>query len=117
MAARDGDFDALIALLDPSAVVRADVAVVRYSNGAIRDRRGPSSVAETFLGRSRDVHLALVSGRVGAVWAPHGKPLCVFVFESREDRIVAINLIADSDHLDRLDIAFIDRCGTTRRGD
>jgi RNA polymerase sigma-70 factor (ECF subfamily) len=108
-AARDGDFDGLIALLDPSVVVRADVAVVRSSHGAIRDRRGASSVAETFLGRSRDVHPALVSGRVGAVWAPHGKPRGVFVFETREDRIMAINLIADPDHLQRLDIAFIDR--------
>lgn len=105
-AARDGDFDALIALLDPNAVVRADVAVIRQSRGAFGDRHGASSVAETFLGRSRDVQLALVNGRVSAVWAPHGTPRVILVFETKDDRILAINMIGDPD---QLDVAFIDR--------
>jgi hypothetical protein len=62
------DFAALLALLDPDVVLRADPAAVRA--GATREVRGAAAVADTFSGRARFAQPALVNGAVGAVWAP-----------------------------------------------
>ncbi len=77
-ASRGGDFDALLAVLDPDVVLRADHAAVRA--GASRQVRGAAAVAETFSGRARFAQPALVNGAVGAVWAPRGRPRVVFGF-------------------------------------
>src|SRR5207247_2122857 len=77
-ASRGGDFDALLALLDPDVVLRADPAAVRA--GATREVRGAAAVADTFSGRARFAQPALVNGAVGAVWAPGGQPRVVFGF-------------------------------------
>src|SRR5437588_7467652 len=69
-ASRGGDFDALLAVLDPDVVLRADRAAVH--TGAKREVRGAPAVAETFSGRARGAKPALVDGAVGAVWAPGG---------------------------------------------
>jgi RNA polymerase sigma-70 factor (ECF subfamily) len=69
---RGGDFDALLAVLDPDVVVRADSAAVQA--GASREVRGAAAVAETFKGRAGAAQPALVNGAVGLVWAPGGKP-------------------------------------------
>ena len=88
-ASRSGDFDALLALLDPEVVLRADAAAVLA--GAQAEVRGAAAVADTFKGRARVAQLALVDGAVGAVWAPGGRPRVVFGFtiagsEDRRDR-------------------------------
>jgi len=64
-ASSGGDLDALLALLDPDVVLRADRAAVQA--GATKEVRGASAVAETFAGRARAARLALVNGSVGAV--------------------------------------------------
>ena len=77
-ASRGGDFDALLAVLDPDVVLRADRAAVQA--GASREVRGAAAVAKTFSGRARFAQPALVNGAVGAVWAPGGRPRVVFGF-------------------------------------
>src|SRR5436305_2614807 len=71
-ASRGGDFDALLALLDPDVVLRADGTAVRA--GAPGEARGAVAVAGTFSGRARVAQPALVDGMAGAVWAPGGRP-------------------------------------------
>src|SRR2546430_4196538 len=75
-ASRGGNFDALLAVLDPDVVVRADSAAVRM--GASREVRGAAAVAKTFSGRARAAQPALVDGAVGLVWAPGGRLRVVF---------------------------------------
>ena len=104
-ASREGDFDALLALLDPDVVLRADSTAVR--TGASAEVRGPAAVAGTFSGRARVALPALVDGAVGAVWAPGGRPRVVFDFTIVSGKIVAIDLIADPAHLDELDLAIL----------
>jgi RNA polymerase sigma-70 factor, ECF subfamily len=105
-ASRGGDFEALMAVLDPEVVVRADRAAVLV--GASAEVRGAAAVADTFLGRARFARPALVDGAVGAVWAPGGRPRVVFGFTITDGRIVAIEIVADPERLHRLDLAVLD---------
>ena len=102
-ASREGDFDALVALLDPEVVVRADRAAVR--SGAAEEVRGAAAVAGTFSGRARAARPALVDGAPGAVWAPGGRPRVAFGFTVISGRIVRIDLLADPERLARLQLA------------
>lgn len=101
-ASRGGDFAALLAVLDPDVVVRADPVAV--ATGAAPEVRGAAAVAATFAGRARFAQVALVNGAVGAVWAPGGRPRIVFGFTITGGRIVAIELIADPARFDQLDL-------------
>src|SRR5437667_8798227 len=92
-ASRGGDLNALLALLDPDVVLRADPAAVRA--GASSELRGAAAVAETFSGRARAARPALVNGAAGAVWAPGGRPRVVFGFTITRGKIVEIELLAD----------------------
>ncbi len=105
-ASREGRLDALIQLLAPGVVLRADAATVRM--GAEPEVLGAQAVAETFSGRARAPRLARIDGQYGAVWAPGGKPRVVFRFAVEGDTIVAINLIADPDVIAALNIATVD---------
>jgi RNA polymerase sigma factor (sigma-70 family) len=105
-ASRQGDFEALLALLDPQATARADRAAVEA--GATGEVRGAAAVAEVFVGRARVARLALVDGLVGAIWAPGGRPRVVFGFTITDGRIAHIDILADPDHLDQLDLIPID---------
>jgi RNA polymerase sigma factor (sigma-70 family) len=104
-AARDGDFAALLAVLDPDVVLRADRAAVQA--GASQEVRGAPAVADTFCGRARAAQPALVNGAAGAVWAPGGQPRVVFGFTITRGKIVAIDVVADPEHLRRLDLAVL----------
>ncbi len=104
-ASRDGDFDALVALLDPDVVLRADRAAVHM--GASREVRGAAAVADTFSGRAWFAQPALVNGAVGAVWAPRGRPRVVFGFTITRGKIVEIDLVADPERLRQLDLAIL----------
>jgi RNA polymerase sigma-70 factor (ECF subfamily) len=105
-ASRGGDFDTLLALLDPDAVFRADNAAVQ--TGASREVRGADAVAQQFSGRARVAKLALVNGAVGAVWAPGGQPRVVFDFTIAHGKIIEISLIADPERLSQLDLTVLD---------
>jgi RNA polymerase sigma factor (sigma-70 family) len=104
-ASRGGDFAALLAVLDPDVVLRADRAAVQA--GASSEVRGAAAVAATFSGRARFAQPALVNGAVGAVWAPGGRPRVVFGFTITGAKIVAIDLLADPERLSQLDLAVL----------
>src|SRR5205814_7773202 len=70
-ASRGGDFDALLAVLDPDVVLRADHTAVPA--GASREVRGAPAVARQFSGRAQGARPALVNGSVGLVVARHGR--------------------------------------------
>lgn len=105
-ASRGGDFAALLALLDPDVVLRADRAAVQA--GAPEEVRGAAAVADTFSGRARVAQPALVNGAVGLVWAPGGRPRVVFGLTITRGKIVAIDLVADPERLRQLDVAILD---------
>jgi RNA polymerase sigma factor (sigma-70 family) len=105
-ASRGGDLDALIALLDPDVVLRADEEAVRI--GAPARVRGAAGVAETFSGRARAARPALVDGAPAAVWAQAGRPRLVFAFTIRGDAIVDIEMIADPARLERLAVTLVE---------
>lgn len=105
-ASRDGNFDALLALLDPDVVFRADRAGVEV--GASEEVRGASAVAKQFSGRARAAQRALVNGVAGLVWAPRGQPQVVFSFTITRGKIVEIDLVADPVRLGQLDLTILD---------
>jgi RNA polymerase sigma-70 factor (ECF subfamily) len=104
-AARGGEFGALVALLDPDVVLRADSAAVLM--GATQEVRGAAEVAGTFAGRARVARLALVNGAPGAVWTQHGEPRVVFTFTIGRGKIAAIDLLADPEHIRGLDLVVL----------
>jgi RNA polymerase sigma-70 factor (ECF subfamily) len=104
-ASREGDFEALVAMLDPDVVLRSDPAAVQA--GSDRERRGPAEVAEMFAGRAREAKLALLGAAVGAVWAPGGTPRVAFSFTVVGGKVTAIEIVADPDQLRALDVVLL----------
>ncbi len=107
-ASRGGDFDALLAVLDPDVVLRADRAA--GPAGASREVRGASAVAKLALaysGRARFARSALVNGAVGVVVAPRGRLFMVLVFTFARGKIVGIDVVADPVRLRQLDLAVV----------
>ena len=105
-AARSGDFQALLAVLDPDVVLRSDQAAVQV--GASRELHGAAAVAGTFAGRARAARPALIDGAAGLVWAPGGVPRVAFGFTIADGRIVAIDVVADPERLSRLQVALLE---------
>jgi RNA polymerase sigma factor (sigma-70 family) len=101
-ASREGDFAALLSILDPDVVVRADGATV--ATGAEPRVRGAREVAGSFSGRARAARPALVDGVPGLVWMAGGQVRVVFDFTIVEGRIVSIDLISDAAVLAELDV-------------
>jgi RNA polymerase sigma factor (sigma-70 family) len=108
-AARDGDFDGLLAVLDPDVVLRADRGAV--PPGASRVVRGGQTVAERALNFWRLAGVArpaLVNGAAGIVaFAPDGQPFSVVGFTIRRGKIVEIDVLADPARLRRLDLTVL----------
>ncbi|MFE6813198.1 RNA polymerase subunit sigma-70 [Streptomyces sp. NPDC057677] len=98
-AARSGDAAAVRALLDPDVVLRADAAAERTG---VTATHGPGAVAEALARRAGTARKALVDGVAGLAWPAEGDPVLVFAFAVLEDRITAIDALADADHLGRL---------------
>jgi RNA polymerase sigma factor (sigma-70 family) len=104
-AARAGDFDALVAVLNPDVVLRADRGGVPA--GASREVRGAQAVAEqalTFSQFAPFARPALVNGAAGVVVAPRGRPFSVMGFTVRGGKIVEIDILADPERLGQLDL-------------
>jgi RNA polymerase sigma factor (sigma-70 family) len=104
-AARGGDFEALLELLDPEVVLRADEMAV--SLGAASETHGREPVA-AFSRRARGATRALLDGAPAAVWIVDGRPRVVYAFTTSEDRITSIELIADPERIERLDLVIAD---------
>ena len=108
-AARGGDFEALVAVLDPDVVLRSDGGAARP--GASVMVRGAQAVAEralTFAQPAASVRPALVNGGAGVVVAAAGRPFSVMGFTVTEGKIVEIDVLADPDRLRRLDLSVLD---------
>jgi RNA polymerase sigma-70 factor (ECF subfamily) len=105
-AARGGDFDALLSVLDPDVVLRADEAAVAMGSPTLV--RGARSVAETFVGRARAARPMLVDGLAGLVWSSEGRPRVVFECRVSAAAIVEISMVADPDRLAELQLAPLD---------
>ena len=113
-ASREGNFAALLAVLDPNVVLHADPAAVELARsrgpGAPkidREVHGADAIATAFSGAARAARRALIDGTPGAVWVVQGKPRSVFVFQVADGKIFDIDLIMDPDHLSELDIAVV----------
>jgi RNA polymerase sigma-70 factor (ECF subfamily) len=105
-AARGGDFDALLQLLDPDVVLVPDAAAVQM--GSLREMRGAFDVATALSGGARGARLAIVNGLAGFVWAPGGQLRGVVEFTIDDGRIVAINVTGDAERMGELDIVTLD---------
>src|SRR6266542_890975 len=108
-AARGGDFDALLVLLDPDVVVRADYgAAPAGASVVVRGARAVADGALTFSGRARFARPALVNGAAGLVVASRGRPFAVMGFTVTRGKIVEIDILADPTRLRQLDLALLD---------
>ena len=106
-AARGGDFQGLLAVLDPDVVLRSDG--VGALAGRPREIRGAAAVVPGAMrGRARAAQAALVNGAVGVVVAPRGRLMMVLDFTIRDSKIVTIDAIANPARLRQLDLAVLD---------
>jgi RNA polymerase sigma factor (sigma-70 family) len=105
-AAREGDLDALVALLHPDVVLRIDRGAVRTRpSREVRGARAVARQASTFARLARLTRPALVNGAAGFVVAQGGRPVAVAGFTVPGGRIVEIDLLADPDRLRELDLS------------
>lgn len=106
-AARGGDFEALLTVLDPDVVLRFDKPELLRSPSSVI--RGAAAIAENAIkGGARAARPALVNGAVGLAVAPRGRLFLVLDFTIRGGKIVAIDAIADPEHLQQLDVVTFD---------
>jgi|SRR5579862_3455708 len=109
-ALRAGDFEGLMAVLDPDVVVRVDAAAARP--GPPREIRGAQNWAKGAIAFSRHVSIRgvqpmLVDGEVGLVWAPRGRLSRVLRLSMKAGKIATVNVIADPAALEQLELAVL----------
>jgi RNA polymerase sigma factor (sigma-70 family) len=106
-AARGGDFDRLVAVLDPDVVLRVDFGPVRGS----REIRGAAAVARQARGYARmglDMRPALINGVAGGVAFLHGEPFSIGAVTVRNGKIVELDFLNDRERLRGLDLTILD---------
>ncbi len=99
-AARDADFDRLLAVLAPDVILRDD-----RREGALQTTRGAELLAKQVAGRIQASHIVLVNGSIGVVVAPQGRLRYVLQYTIREGRIAEVELISDPARISGLDLA------------
>ena len=108
-AARDGDFEALVAVLDPEVVLRADGGTARARQSVVihgaREVAAQAAIGARF---APFVRPALVNGTAGAVVVAGGRLLSVMAFTVANGRVAAIDVLFDPDRLAVLDLAVLD---------
>jgi RNA polymerase sigma-70 factor (ECF subfamily) len=105
-AARGGDLEALVQLLDPDVVMIPDAAAVAM--GSLRETRGADAVASALSGGARAAVRAMVDGAAAWLWAPGGNVRGVVQFTVRDGRIVTIDVTGDADRIAELEIVALD---------
>jgi RNA polymerase sigma-70 factor (ECF subfamily) len=104
-AARAGDFDALLAVLDPDVVVKSDRGTLTVVRGA----RAVTEGALTFSRLAQSARLALVNGVPGIVAGlPDGRPMAAMGFTVTRGKIVEIDILADPARLRHLDLTVLE---------
>ena len=114
-ASREGNFAALLELLDPEVVLRADTAAIKASRGyqgagarqLTPEVRGRRAVAEVLSGAGA-VQLAMVDGAAGATWAPGGKPRAAIAFAVANGKVTEIEVIVEPQALRELRIEILE---------
>jgi RNA polymerase sigma factor (sigma-70 family) len=101
-ASRDGDFEGLLAVLDPNVVFRADQAAQRL--GSLAEIRGAAAVAETFKGRAQAAKPAFVDGALGVAVIFGGKLRIALRLTFSGDRISAVEVVADAGRIAGFDV-------------
>lgn len=105
-AARDGRFEALVALLDPGVVLRADAAAMQM--GAPAELRGIDAVAGMFSGRAKGARAANVDGGAGLAWLVAGTPKVVWEFTIVDGKVTAIEMLAAPETLEGVELELLD---------
>jgi RNA polymerase sigma-70 factor (ECF subfamily) len=108
-ASREGDFTALLALLDPEVVLRVDAAA--GGPGEARTVRGAAQVAgqaRIYSDRARFVQKVLLEGDFGLAVVPDGRLFGVLRFTTRAGKIVELEIVADQERLAGLDLVYLD---------
>ena len=108
-AARDGDFERLLAVLDPDVVVRSDGGAIRPAmTSVVRGAQAVAGQAMSFRQFAETSTRVLVNGIPGGIaWAPDGSPFAVLALTVSGGRIVAIDVLADPDRLGQLDLTVV----------
>jgi hypothetical protein len=107
-AARNGDFEALVAVLDPDVVLRADAGVLGAGSRVIRGAVEVASGAMSFSRVAPHARRAIVNGTAGLVAVRNGNPISVVGFTVRGGKIVEMDILADTERLAQLDLTFLD---------
>jgi RNA polymerase sigma factor (sigma-70 family) len=106
-AARGGDIEALVAVLDPDVVRRADRAALPAGPAELRGAQSVAEETRVFSRPARSARLALVNGAVGIVVAPRGRLRLAIGLTIKDDRVAEIDVIADRPRLQQLDLAVL----------
>jgi RNA polymerase sigma-70 factor (ECF subfamily) len=94
-------------------VFRADAVAARMGGHA--ELRGATMLAQHFKGRAQGAQVGLIDGVIGIIVAPRGRLLLVLRPTIRNGRIAAIDVVADPEHLRRLDVAVLSPYGQVER--
>jgi len=109
-ASRDGDLQALLAVLDPDVALRLDDEALRMGKRTgwlTSELRGAAAVAGQFNGAAQAAQVAFIDGVPGGVWVGGGRPVVVFNFKVRDGKVTEIELAASPDRLGALDIEIL----------
>jgi len=114
-ASRDGDFQRLVAVLSPDAVLRADALAVHMAasnqqQGApslSAESRGAAAVADAFRGRARAALPATIDGEAGSVWVGGGQVRAAFLFAITDGKITAVEVVMEPTHLAELTVEMV----------
>lgn len=101
-AAYAGDFNSLVAVLDPDVVLRDD-----RETGTRTETRGALTLAKKVAGRAKAAQVAIVDGCIGAIVAPNGKLIYVIQFTIKDEKIAEVDLISDAARLEQLDLTIL----------
>jgi len=107
-AARNGEFESLVAVLDPEVVLRADAGPDRRASQIVRGAAEVASRAMMFRRPDAELRPALVNGAVGVVSSVNGEPFSILGFTVANDRIIAIDALADPSRIRRLDLSALE---------
>ncbi|TQF32638.1 sigma-70 family RNA polymerase sigma factor [Bradyrhizobium sp. UNPA324] len=112
-ASREGNFEGLLAVLDPDVVFRADQAAVRL--GTLAEIRGADAVAQLYKGRAQAARTALVDGAIGVAVILGGQLRIALRVTFRGDRIAGIEALADAEQIAALEVEVLEGRGPDTR--
>jgi len=109
-AVREGNFEALVTILDPEIVLRADGGALKGMSRLVRGAEAVVAQAAAFSKIDLSSHVVLVNGNIGVVSRlPDGRVFSVLGFTIANGKVVEIDILADPDRLARLDLSAVER--------